>query len=67
MNDTPWYRHPKVRDAVREILIALLLALLSILSYDRLVAEPRMREAETAVTTSVITDATPDVAGSPAE
>ena len=38
-----WFKDPAVLDALRQILIAILVAVLSILGYDKRVAEPLRR------------------------
>ncbi|NLX37510.1 MAG: hypothetical protein GXY68_12565, partial [Chloroflexi bacterium] len=35
------WRDPRTQEVVRQVLVALLLALLSVLGYDRAVAQPR--------------------------
>jgi hypothetical protein len=70
MNETPWYRHPALQEVIRQVVIALLLALLSVLGYDRLVAEPRLRDIETVAVAAVAETAvaaTPEPAYPPAE
>lgn len=41
-----FWNHPAFQEVARQVLIALLLALLSVLGYDRAVVQPRIREFE---------------------
>lgn len=43
VKEDPWYRRPEVQEALRQVFVALLLAALTVLGYDRAVAEPRLK------------------------
>lgn len=41
----PWYKNPEIVAAIRNAIIAILLAVLAILGYDQAVAQPRLDNA----------------------
>jgi hypothetical protein len=44
-----FWNHPVFQEVARQVLIALLLALLSVLGYDRAVVQPRIRRLESRI------------------
>ncbi|NLG50010.1 MAG: hypothetical protein GX552_07870 [Chloroflexi bacterium] len=45
MSETPWYRKRDVQEAIRNLIVAILLVLLALLGYDVGVAQPRLEQA----------------------
>jgi len=45
MAETPWYRNRDVQEAIRNLIIAILLVVLALLGYDVGVAQPRLEQA----------------------
>lgn len=50
MSVTDWlrnlWRDPRTQEVIRQVIVALLLALLSVLGYDQAVAQPRVEASE---------------------
>ena len=45
MSEIPWYRNRDVQEAIRNLIIAILLVVLALLGYDVGVAQPRLERA----------------------
>lgn len=43
--NTPWYRNRDVQEAIRNLVVAILLVLLALLGYDVGIAQPRLEQA----------------------
>lgn len=51
MKETPWYQSEAFKSIVKQVIIALLVALLSVLGYDKVILPTRLNDAEPIVIT----------------